>query len=198
MSIKYDLFNSPPRPGRENERTLHVRPVVTRTTTTDELAENISHYTAFSPGTIHGVLISLGEEIARCLVNSENIRLDGIGTFSLTLDGPTVQDPKEVRSEYVKVKRIVFRADPELKDKLSGASIQRVSKNRKLIRFTEEQRRTRILWYINRYQSINKRITRDLNHCANNIATRDLEYLITTGQISTVRLGRRTVYVLAR
>lgn len=196
MSIKYDLFTSPPRPGKENEHELHVRPVITGTVSTEEAAENISHATSFSSGTIHGLLVALGGEIARSLRNSHNIRLDGIGTFSVTLEGPTVKDPKEIRAEHIKVKRILFRADPDLQMKVKSSSIQRVSGiHKKGSRYPEAKRRERILWYVERYGSIYNTVVRELNNCSYNTASQDLAKLLDTGELKAIPLGKRTAYI---
>ena len=44
----------------------------------------------------------------------KNVRLDGLGTFSLALSSREVTDRKEIRAASVKIKKVNFRPVPEL------------------------------------------------------------------------------------
>ena len=48
------------------------------------------------------------------VVQGKNVRLDGLGTFSLALSSREVTDRKEIRAASVKIKKVNFRPVPEL------------------------------------------------------------------------------------
>ena len=56
MSAKYRLVENPPASRKEGVTELHARIVASRTATMDDLAEEISTISSFSPGDIKGLL----------------------------------------------------------------------------------------------------------------------------------------------
>ena len=48
------------------------------------------------------------------LRQGKNVRLDGLGTFSLALSSREVTDRKEIRAASVRIKKVNFRPVPEL------------------------------------------------------------------------------------
>ncbi|MCD8137305.1 MAG: hypothetical protein LUH01_15685 [Parabacteroides gordonii] len=114
MSIEYDLFANPPRDG-ESKPKLHARAINLQTVGTDELAAMIEGMSTFTAADIKGAIKAISERLFFCLSNSQSVRLDGIGTFSVTLKCKPVETRKEIHAASISVKNVEFRAAPELK-----------------------------------------------------------------------------------
>lgn len=195
MSIKYDLFENPPHAGKKEEGWLHARPVIQGTLKTDDLIDVINANSTVTGADVVGVLESLSEHLADGLGNSYNVYLEGIGTFSVTLKSRPVKDKKEIRAASVEVKNIEFRPDPDLKRKVQAAGVVRVEKSKKRKKIDEEERKQRILVYINMRDSINVTYAMALNYCSHAKTKKDLLSLVESGQIKELHYGNVKVYI---
>lgn len=193
MSILYDLFSNPPQDG-EKKPTLHARAINIQTIDTDELAYIISDMSTFSSADIKGAIKAIGERMVACLSNSQSVYLDGIGTFSVTLQSKPVENRKDIRSASIAFKNVEFRAAPELKDKLRIAKIERREGGNDKKFFNDDIRQKRILWYIKNHGTINQTVAANLNQCTRQKAKKDLEQLIEDNQIQKSWCGRRAFY----
>ena len=61
-----------------------------------------------------GVLQEVADMVVSHLRQGKNVRLDGLGTFSLALSSREVTDRKEIRAASVRIKKVNFRPVPEL------------------------------------------------------------------------------------
>ena len=194
MSIEYDLFANPPRPG-ETKPTLHARAINIQTVDTNELARMIEGMSTFTSADIKGAIKAISERLFYCLSNSQSVHLDGIGTFSVTLKCRPVENKKDIRAASIAFKNVEFRADPELKKRFQGARIERREGTTERKAYNEDIRQKRILWYIKNYGTINQTVAADLNQCTRQKAKKDLEQLIEDNQIQKNWCGRRAFYI---
>ncbi|MCL3853584.1 MULTISPECIES: HU family DNA-binding protein [Parabacteroides] len=194
MSIEYDLFANPPRPG-ETKPTLHARAINIQTVDTNELARMIEGMSTFTSADIKGAIKAISERLFYCLSNSQSVHLDGIGTFSVTLKCRPVENKKDIRAASIAFKNVEFRADPELKKRFRGARIERREGTTERKAYNEDIRQKRILWYIKNYGTINQTVAADLNQCTRQKAKKDLEQLIEDNQIQKNWCGRRAFYI---
>ena len=194
MSIEYDLFANPPRPG-ETKPTLHARAINIQTVETNELARMIEGMSTFTSADIKGAIKAISERLFYCLSNSQSVHLDGIGTFSVTLKCRPVENKKDIRAASIAFKNVEFRAAPELKKRFRGARIERREGTTERKAYNEDIRQKRILWYIKNYGTINQTVAADLNQCTRQKAKKDLEQLIEDNQIQKSWCGRRAFYI---
>lgn len=194
MSIEYDLFANPPRPG-ETKPTLHARAINIQTVDTNELARMIEGMSTFTSADIKGAIKAISERLFYCLSNSQSVHLDGIGTFSVTLKCRPVENKKDIRAASIAFKNVEFRAAPELKKRFRGARIERREGTTERKAYNEDIRQKRILWYIKNYGTINQTVAADLNQCTRQKAKKDLEQLIEDNQIQKSWCGRRAFYI---
>lgn len=194
MSIEYDLFANPPRPG-ETKPTLHARAINIQTVDTNELARMIEGMSTFTSADIKGAIKAISERLFYCLSNSQSVHLDGIGTFSVTLKCRPVENKKDIRAASIAFKNVEFRADPELKKRFRGARMERREGTTERKAYNEDIRQKRILWYIKNYGTINQTVAADLNQCTRQKAKKDLEQLIEDNQIQKNWCGRRAFYI---
>lgn len=157
---KYKLQELPDMQG-EGKRKVYPKMVINRTLNLEDLTEKMkSHHRAFSPSTIEAVVMDLEDMMVEVLSMGYNVKLDGIGTFSLSL-GFGDEKPTEMQKEgdkmlyrKVGVKNVNFKVDPEMLLQLrKETDLEREMSGVKVIKknlFSKEERITRALQVIER------------------------------------------------
>ena len=113
MDIKYD-FKANPFKEKDGKPVLYPAVVVKETITTDHIVKELSKphirravwWECYRRWPIDMVVSHLRQ--------GKNVRLDGLGTFSLALSSREVTDRKEIRAASVRIKKVNFRPVPEL------------------------------------------------------------------------------------
>ena len=121
---KYKLQEMPDM-DESGKRKVYPKMVINRTLDTKELIEKMKLYRrAFSPSIIEGVVMDLEDMLVEVLSMGYNVKLDGIGTFSLSL-GFEDEKPTEIQEEgdkmlyrKVGVKGVNFKVAPEMVKKI--------------------------------------------------------------------------------
>lgn len=157
---KYKLQELPDMQG-EGKRKVYPKMVINRTLSLEDLTEKMkSHHRAFSPSTIEAVVMDLEDMMVEVLSMGYNVKLDGIGTFSLSL-GFEDEKPTEMQEEgdkmlyrKVGVKNVNFKVDPEMLQQLHRETdLEREMGGVKVIKknlFSKEERIARALEVIER------------------------------------------------
>ena len=157
---KYKLQELPDMQG-EGKRKVYPKMVINRTLNLEDLTEKMkSHHRAFSPSTIEAVVMDLADMMVEVLSMGYNVKLDGIGTFSLSL-GFEDEKPTEMQEEgdkmlyrKVGVKNVNFKVDPEMMKQLrKETDLEREMGGVKVIKknlFSQEERIARALEVIER------------------------------------------------
>lgn len=157
---KYKLQELPDMQG-EGKRKVYPKMVINRTLSLEDLTEKMkSHHRAFSPSTIEAVVMDLEDMMVEVLSMGYNVKLDGIGTFSLSL-GFEDEKPTEMQEEgdkmlyrKVGVKNVNFKVDPEMLQQLhKETDLEREMGGVKVIKknlFSKEERIARALEVIER------------------------------------------------
>lgn len=157
---KYKLQELPDMQG-EGKRKVYPKMVINRTLNLEDLTEKMkTHHRAFSPSTIEAVVMDLEDMMVEVLSMGYNVKLDGIGTFSLSL-GFEDEKPTEMQEEgdkmlyrKVGVKNVNFKVDPEMLQQLHRETdLEREMGGVKVIKknlFSKEERIARALEVIER------------------------------------------------
>ncbi len=177
MSIQYDLRENPFK-EEDGKAVLYPGVVVKSTKDSEYLIGHIEKHTAFSRGVVTGVLQELTKEIIELLKDGHNVRIDDLGTFSLSLSAREVTDRNEIRSPSIHVERVNFRPAADLAKRVSsGASIKRVEyggfrmSSRK---YTAEERWAWLKEYLQEHGSITRMRYSELLGQASSTAAREL------------------------
>lgn len=88
--------------------------------TTDDMAREISESSSFTEADMIGALRGMSDIIITKLKLGYNVKLDGIGTFSLSLTSEGFDTEEECKPGRVKVRKITFKADRKLKREMTG------------------------------------------------------------------------------
>ena len=161
--------------------------VINRLMTTEDLVQRMQDNTRLGSAVIHATLLSLGENIATLLDSGFSVKIDNLGTFSLSLGfadkkGNKLEDEDDkMNYRRVMVKNITFKPESDL--------IFKINKNIRLERhvpgvvksesdsFTPEERRLRAIDFIERHGQITLQEYANLNKISRSKASRELNKL---------------------
>ncbi len=86
----------------------------------EDMARDIVQATSFSESDVVGTMKAYSVILRDRLKMGYNIKLDGIGTFSLSVIGEPCDTEKECKPNKVKVGKIAFKADSKLRKDMIG------------------------------------------------------------------------------
>lgn len=190
MAAKYD-FKSNPFVKDGEKQVLYPSIVVSGTKTTDDIVADISTHSSFSPGCVEGVLTELTNYIIHHLREGYNVKIDDLGSFSVTLASRPVTDKSEIRSASVDFDKVCFRATPDLvKYVRSGARLERAHYgfSESASGRTKEERLAMLKDYLGKHDSISRLAYCELTGLLRSTASRELEAWSEAGII--VKHGR--------
>ena len=196
MSAKYKLTENPPASAKNGIQNLHARIVPSRTATIDDLATEISTISTFSSGDIKGLLESFTQVVTNRLKNGENVNLDGLGYYSVSLDCPKdITSEKRIRAESMRFRNVNSRCSKKMKASLKSRRMERVPAVKKK-EFTGEERLQRIISKMNELRTVTCTDCMGVNQCSRYIALQDLNTLIESGKIEKLGYGKNVLYML--
>ncbi len=122
MAIHYDFYKTTGHYADE-KNPWHVRIVRNGKTETDEMMERIEKNTALTVADLKGALDAFVSQIAENLEDGRTVHIDGLGHFSLSIDGE-VQETEDgkLRLKHAAVRSVNFRPEPSLLRRLSSAT----------------------------------------------------------------------------
>ena len=120
MSIQFDFYNTPSPEGIINEKKVryHARVVTKQTIDSDDIVRQIHQRSTLAKGDIKAVLSELRDVVKENLLNGNNVNLNGLGVYSLTLEAPKDATPTDTHAQNIGIKRIDFRADRNLRKEI--------------------------------------------------------------------------------
>ncbi|MBP1645940.1 MAG: DNA-binding protein [Bacteroidetes bacterium] len=96
----------------------------------EDMARDIAEATSLSEPDVIGALKAFSIVLKNRLKLGYNIKLDGIGTFSLSVTGEACNTEKECKPNKVKVGKISFRAESKLRKEMVGIKFFKTIKKR--------------------------------------------------------------------
>lgn len=127
MAIKYRLVQRENPQDREAPKKWYAQAESKDLLSMKSLSRRISRQTTASRADVNLVITALMEEMEEQLVSGNSLKLEGIGTFYMTLNGIGTETVEEYSSNLVRKKYIRFRADKELLDNINRAALVRSS-----------------------------------------------------------------------
>jgi predicted histone-like DNA-binding protein len=129
MAVFYTMqgMNDTIHSAEERKTGLYPRVVNRRTVFLEELIESASEKTTLA---LQEMRMAYELIIARMLTelrNGNSVCLDNLGMFSLSATSRVVQDKKEIRSNSIFVKRLVFRMSSAFLRKLGVVEFERAA-----------------------------------------------------------------------
>lgn len=198
MAIKYD-FKANPFIKEGEKKVLYPSVVVRGVMTTEDMVTAIAKHTAFSSGCVEGVLAEVSNYIVEVLQSGYNVRIDELGTFSLSLSSRPVTDKSEIRAQSIQVDKVNFRPVPGLiKSVRTEVELERAEYgfNESSNRYTKEQRLDLLKKYLKQEGSITLKSFIQLTGLARTTASRELKAWEEAGILNTKGRHSHIVYVL--
>ncbi|MFT7233949.1 MAG: putative histone-like DNA-binding protein [Cyclobacteriaceae bacterium] len=126
MAVSYKVISKRPG-GMAGERTPKYFPIVTKRKLVNSrtLAEVISERSSFSTPVVIGMIESLIQIIPEMLKKGNNVRLDGLGTFSLHVSGVGKDDPKKVTKRDITKVKMAFLPSKDIKRDLATTEFKK-------------------------------------------------------------------------
>ena len=204
---KYKLQEMPDV-RQTGERRVYPKLDAYRLLDAEEFIEKMHSYDrAISPSVIRAVLMNLSDTLKRMLSQGYTVKVDELGTFSLSLDfdydKPKVMQQADDKMAYrhVTVKNVNFKVDPSLlKDLRYETDLEREMSGVKVIKkqlFTLEQRIERALAVIERDGFIGLTDYAAINNLSRTSASRELKLICADpeGALDTKGRGSHKVWV---
>lgn len=94
--------------------------------TTEDMARDISEASSFTEADMIGALRGMSDIIITKLKLGYNVKLDGVGIFSLSLTSEGFNSAEECKPNRIKVRKITFKADRKLKKEMIGLKFYKV------------------------------------------------------------------------
>jgi len=128
MQVYYSMkgMNDNIHSAEEKKTGLYPRIITRRTVFLEELIESATHNTTLSKPEMRMAFDLIIERMMVELKIGNNVCFDDIGMFSLSATSRVVQDKNEIRSDSIKVKRLVFRMSKAFLRKLGTVNFERV------------------------------------------------------------------------
>ena len=197
---KYKLQEMPDV-RQTGERRVYPKLDAYRLLDAEELIEKMHSYDrAISPSVIRAVLMNLSDTLKRMLSQGYTVKVDELGTFSLSLDfdddKPKVMQQADDKMAYrhVTVKNVNFKVDPSLlKDLRYETELEREMSGVKVIKkqlFTLEQRIERALAVIERDGFIGLTDYAAINNLSRTSASQELKQICADPDGSLEAKGR--------
>ena len=168
------------------KRTVYPKMETYSQKTLDDLVKYIRQSgTPYDSGTIKGVVSVLADAAVTWLSNGHTVKIDGLGTFSLSLNfddkkGNELKDNRDKMGyRHVKVKSLNFRPDEEIMRKLrdeteltrvEGGIVQLTKE-----RYTKEERLVRAINHIEQHGFITLTEYANMNGLSRTVASRELK-----------------------
>lgn len=194
MPAIYKMKENPPKSRKDKKVVLHPRVVPKGTMDTQSMIALASDRSTFTPGDLEGALRLFSDLLGEMLKSGYNVKLDGIGYFSVSLQSRPVADKKELRSESVHFKNVNFRCCAELKKRLKTMELSRLKEPKKAD-YAVEERERRVLGYLERHPYLTTMNYRGLNACSDYQARKELAELVAGGVLTEIGIRKVKMYV---
>ncbi|WP_455639409.1 HU family DNA-binding protein [Parabacteroides sp.] len=195
MGANYRMERNPDPDGGKDKKPLHPRLIPFDTYSIKELMRYGKERSTYSEADISGALQLITDLVAENLRSGNNVEIEGLGFFSVSLQSRPVMDKSELRSESVHFKNVNFRCCQALKDRLKTMPLTRL-KEEKQRTFGDEEKYRRLQWYMDRHPFITVMKYRGLNGCSDYRARKDLAGFVEEGTLE--KSGTRHMEIYTR
>lgn len=126
MIARYRMERNPDSEKTGKEMPLHPRLIPYETVRIKELMKYAKSRSTYSEADIAGALQLITDLVTEHLRKGDNVEIEGLGFFSVSLQSRPVMSEKELRSESVHFKNVNFRCCQQLKNALKTMPLTRM------------------------------------------------------------------------
>lgn len=92
---------------------------------TRDIAKNIQEASSLTQADVIGTIYGLVAEIKRELSLGNSVKIDGLGTFNVSVTSTPMNTPNDLKKATIKACNITFRVDKELKEVLKEVHFEK-------------------------------------------------------------------------
>ena len=115
MTARYRMERNPDSGKNGNKMPLHPRLIPYETVSIKKLMKYAKSRSTYSEADIAGALQLITDLVTERLREGDNVEIEGLGFFSVSLQSRAVMSKTELRSESVRFKNVNFRCCQQLK-----------------------------------------------------------------------------------
>ncbi len=184
------------REANEENPSVAVSVVGSRTVTADELAKEIASSCTIKEADVAGVLKALSLRVQHTLLNGDRVELGEIGTLSVTLTCGNKHRADKVTARDIKVSRIAFAPSKELTHAMRGATMRSAGPMRTK-QLTLEEVEERLTTHFAAHTELYRSEVESICECTRYRAMQIIEALIKAGKLQAAgrKNGRHYVAV---
>jgi predicted histone-like DNA-binding protein len=123
MAYRYRVKQK--RNGINNKALYYAVPVGKGMIDTRKIAQELADRSSLTSADIRATLIGLAEVMQYYLSNGYSVKLDDFGVFRLSATSEGFSSPKECLPHRVRVGKLCFRADPQIKQQFKHVRFER-------------------------------------------------------------------------
>lgn len=197
MAILFDFYHSPSTEevGKEKTEKFHARVVSNQSVTLDDIINRISERCTLSKGDIKAVISELSAEIENELLNGNQVNIPEIGNFSVSLQAPKNAIPTKTHAQSIKIKRIEFRADHQLQQRIkNNAVFERCRDKVHSAHIGISEIDALLNAYFKEHSFITRKGFEDLCHFTRSTAARHLKRLLSEGKLVNTNTPRNPTF----
>ncbi len=101
-----------------------------------------------------GLLQAFADVLVSYLEDGDEVELEGLGHFSVSLKCPKITNPRQVRAEDITFKSVNFRCSKEITERLRCMNVERKPGSSKPVKYNGEERKARIIQYLEKHETI--------------------------------------------
>jgi len=197
MAIQFDFYETPiPAEREDGKKHYHARPVTFSTIGTEDLIDNIQERCSLTKGDIRAALSALSDSLIDHLGDGHRVYFEGIGYFQVALSCPKDCDPNKTRAQSVSIKSVKYRADQELKNRLSHIKLERSSLKRHSTRLSQKQIDEKLKEYFKTEETLTRKDFEILCKVTRITANRHISRLVEEGKLKNIGRRLQPVYIL--
>lgn len=142
-----------------------------------------------------GILQLFQDVMADCLMSGYNVELEGIGTFSVSLQSRPVMEKRDLRSESVHFKDVKYRSSKQLRDRLKTMPVFRHEYQPSDPTYLSSQEcERRLFQFLETHPYVLLKDYMSICRCAKTKASTDLRRLVKEGRLRWEKLGTSHLY----
>src|SRR5665648_59053 len=105
------------------EKKWYAAPRLTGNRDLKSLSKDLSEVSSLSAGDVHNVIVNLIDQLPKWLMEGNSVKLDGFGSFRLSLSSAGEAVKEDVTADSIKDIYILFDADVAIKERVNKTKV---------------------------------------------------------------------------
>jgi len=124
MALQFNVIEKPN--PQTKEKKWYASPKLTGTRDLKNLSKDLSEVSSLSAGDVQNVIANLIDQLPKWLMEGNSVKLDGFGTFRLSLSSTGEATKEDVTAASIKDIYILFEPDGEIKERVKKTKVHPV------------------------------------------------------------------------